>query len=104
MNAVYRALTDPTRRRILQLLREDDRSAGELAEHFAISKPSLSRHFAVLKEADLIYGRREGTSIVYTLNVSVLEDALLGLMDMFALRQDSQVSTPAEGLNDAEPT
>jgi ArsR family transcriptional regulator, arsenate/arsenite/antimonite-responsive transcriptional repressor len=85
MRDVYQALSDPTRRAILRLLRQRDRSAGEIAEHFPVAKPTLSKHFAVLKEADLIQGRREGTSIIYTLNVSVLEHALCALMDTFKL-------------------
>ena len=86
MNTVYRALSDPTRRDILRLLRERDMSAGELAEHFPVTKPTLSKHFAVLKDADLIQGRRNGTTIVYTLNVSVLEQALCALFDTFRIR------------------
>lgn len=83
MNRVYRALSDPTRRRILQLLRECDMTAGEISEHFPIAKPTLSRHFAVLREADLIQGDKVGTTITYRLNVSVLEEAMLALMDAF---------------------
>lgn len=104
MNAVYRALTDPTRRKILQLLRERDHSAGELAEHFSISKPSLSRHFAVLKEADLIQGIRDGTTIIYTLNVSVLEEALLSLMDAFAIDPESSPKSQKSRPQLEEPT
>jgi len=96
MNSVYRALADPTRRRILELLREGDRTAGELADHFPLSKPTLSKHFSVLKEADLIEGRREGTSIIYTLNVSLLEEALWGLMNSFRL--DAPADEPASGV------
>lgn len=96
MNSVYRALADPTRRRILELLREGDRTAGELADHFPLSKPTLSKHFSVLKEADLIEGRREGTSIIYTLNVSLLEEALWGLMNSFRL--DEPADEPASGV------
>ncbi len=104
MNAVYRALTDPTRRKILQLLRERDHSAGELAEHFSISKPSLSRHFAVLKEADLIQGNRDGTTIIYTLNASVLEEALLSLMDAFAIDPESSPKSRKSNPHLEEPT
>ncbi|MCC6142302.1 MAG: winged helix-turn-helix transcriptional regulator [Candidatus Hydrogenedentes bacterium] len=81
MNAVYKALADPTRRKILELLRDKDRSAGELAEHFALAKPTLSKHFAVLREADLIQGDKAGTTITYRLNVTVLEEALMALMN-----------------------
>lgn len=83
MNSVYRALSDPTRRSIVRLLREKDMTAGELAEHFPLSKPSLSKHFTVLKEAGLIQGTRSGTKITYTLNVSVLEDAICSLLETF---------------------
>ena len=82
---VYKALADPTRRKILQLLRERDMNAGELAEHFDFAKPTLSRHFSVLQEADLIQGTREGSYIVYRLNVTVLEETMLAMMEMFGL-------------------
>jgi ArsR family transcriptional regulator len=87
VNRVYKALADPTRRRVLELLRERDMTAGELSDHFDIAKPTLSKHFTVLKEADLIYGRRNGTSITYSLNVSVLEEALMALVKGFQLRR-----------------
>ena len=86
MNTVYRALSDPTRRAILRLLRGRDMSAGELAEKFPQSKPAMSKHFSVLKDADLIQGRRNGTTIIYTLNVSVLEEAVCALMDTFSIQ------------------
>jgi ArsR family transcriptional regulator len=88
MSEVYKALADPTRRRILQLLREQAMSAGEIAAHFDLSKPTLSGHFAVLKAADLIQAERQGTTITYRLNVSVLEEALMALMDGFRLLGD----------------
>jgi DNA-binding transcriptional ArsR family regulator len=88
MNNVYRALADPTRRRILELLREKDITAGELAAHFDLAKPTLSRHFSVLKEADLIQGDKTGTTITYRLNVSVLEESLMALMN--ALKIDPE--------------
>ena len=83
MSAVYKALADPTRRRILQLLREREMSAGEIAEHFQLAKPTLSGHFAVLREAGLVSPEKTGTTIIYRLNVSVLEEALMALMDAF---------------------
>lgn len=82
---VYKALADPTRRRVLQLLRERDMSAGELTEHFNSAWPTLSRHFAILREAELIQGEKRGASIIYSLNVSVLEEALLSMMEMFQI-------------------
>lgn len=90
MNQVYKALADPTRRRILELLRERDLTAGEISEHFNLAKPTLSRHFAILKEANLIHGDRDGTTITYHLNVSLLEEALWALMNRFNLHLKEQ--------------
>jgi DNA-binding transcriptional ArsR family regulator len=78
MNLVFRALADPTRRRILELLRAQEMTAGQLAEHFELTKPTLSGHFAVLREADLIVAEKSAATITYRLNLSVLEDAWLG--------------------------
>ncbi|MFL5298183.1 MAG: autorepressor SdpR family transcription factor [Phenylobacterium sp.] len=86
MSEVYKALADPTRRRILQLLREREMSAGDIAAHFDLAKPTLSGHFAVLREAGLVTPQKSGTTITYHLNVSVLEEALLALMDAFSLQ------------------
>lgn len=83
MNEVFKALADPTRREILRLLRGGERTAGELAERFAMSKPSMSHHFAVLKDADLIRSRRDGKQIYYTLNTTVVQDALAWFRDLF---------------------
>jgi ArsR family transcriptional regulator, arsenate/arsenite/antimonite-responsive transcriptional repressor len=85
MSEVYKALADPTRRRILELLREREMSAGEIAEHFDLAKPTLSGHFAVLRAADLVQSEKHGTTITYRLNISVLEEALLALMNGFRL-------------------
>src|SRR5262245_58811135 len=78
MNRVFKALSDPTRRRVLQLLRERPMLAGKLADRFPVSKPTMSAHFAVLQEAGLIEAEKSGRTIVYRLKLSVLEDALLG--------------------------
>lgn len=83
MNEVFKALSDPTRRRIIQLLAHGERTAGELAASFDVTKPSMSHHFAVLKEADLITSRREGQQIYYSLNTTVLEDVLARIWDLF---------------------
>ncbi len=77
-----RALADPTRREILNLLKSGRMSAGEIAEHFPVSGASVSRHLSVLKEADLIWDQREGKYIFYELNVSVLEEIMLWLSDL----------------------
>jgi ArsR family transcriptional regulator, arsenate/arsenite/antimonite-responsive transcriptional repressor len=85
MNSIYKALADPTRRRILELLRDQDLTAGEIAQHFNLAKPTLSGHFAVLKEADLIHADKVGTTITYHLNLSVLEESLLTLINTFGI-------------------
>lgn len=72
----FKALADPTRRRILELLRDSDLTAGELAEHFDISKPSLSHHLATLKSAGLVSDERRGQNIVYSLNTTVMQDLI----------------------------
>lgn len=77
MQETLRALADPTRREILQLLRAGSKSAGEISEQFPITSAAISRHLSVLKDADLIRDRREGKFIIYTLNTSVLEDVLM---------------------------
>ena len=77
---VFAALSNPVRRDILALLRDGDRTAGEIAAHFKLTKPTLSGHFSVLKEAGLVLTERRGTQILYSLNLSLLEGALLGLM------------------------
>jgi DNA-binding transcriptional ArsR family regulator len=83
MATVFKALSDPTRRRILELLRGGPRSAGELADEFRVSKPTMSAHFAVLREAGLIASEKRGKSVVYELQLSVLEDAMLGFTRVF---------------------
>ena len=82
-NSVFKALAHPARRQLLALLRKGPRLAGDLAAEFDASWPTMSRHLAVLKEADLISAERQGTQILYRVNTSVLEDtasALLGLI------------------------
>lgn len=83
MSKVWKALADPTRRRVLELLRERPMTAGELSDQFAFSKPTMSAHFAVLKEADLVEAHKDGKQIIYELKLSVLEDALLGFAGLF---------------------
>lgn len=82
IQATMKALADPTRRAVLNLLKTREMSVGEIAEHFAMSLPAVSKHLAVLKEADLIRDRREGKYIFYELNASVLDEALLWLKEL----------------------
>ena len=72
----FKALADPTRRRILELLRSGDLTAGELAEHFDMTKPSISHHLNALKAAGLVDAERRGQSIVYSLNTTVMQDLM----------------------------
>ena len=85
MNNVFKALSDPTRRRVLQLLRRGPMTAGDLAEHFPVSKPTMSAHFAVLREAGLVASDKEGKTITYRLQMSVLEEALMGVAQVFGI-------------------
>ena len=85
MSQVFKALSDPTRRRVLQILQAGPMSAGEIARHFDVSKPTMSAHFAVLKEADLIHAEKAGKSVIYHLKLSVLEEALLGFAQTFGI-------------------
>jgi DNA-binding transcriptional ArsR family regulator len=85
MNRVFKALADPTRRRVLELLRQRPMTAGELSDQFPVSKPTMSAHFAVLREADLIDATKQGVTITYRLKLSVLEDALLGFSQAFGI-------------------
>jgi DNA-binding transcriptional ArsR family regulator len=80
MSDLFQALAHPVRREILVMLRERAMSAGDIAAAFALSKPTLSGHFAVLKEAGLVTVERRGTTLIYRINLSVLEEAAAGLM------------------------
>ncbi len=82
MTEVLQALADPTRREILRLLRKRDRSAGEIADQFPLAKSTLSGHFNVLKRAGLVVTERQGTTILYSLNLSALEQAVAGLYEI----------------------
>ena len=77
----FKALADPTRRRILELLRDGDKTAGELAEHFDMSKPSVSHHLATLRAAGLVTDERRGQNVVYRLNTTVMQDIIGWFMD-----------------------
>lgn len=81
-NSAFKAIADPARREILRLLRQGEMRAGDLSAHFDMSKPTMSHHFAVLTEADLITRRREGQTIWYGLNTTVLQDVLAWMLDL----------------------
>ena len=76
MNDIFRALNDPNRRRIIELLRDQPMNSGEIAENFDMKKPSISHHLDILKRADLIISERNGQFIKYSLNTTIIEDLL----------------------------
>ena len=82
MNVIFKALNDETRREILELLRKSDLNAGEIAEHFSISKPSISHHLDLLKQADLVSSEKKGQFVVYSLNTTIVDDILKWLITL----------------------
>jgi DNA-binding transcriptional ArsR family regulator len=93
VSAVFKALADPTRRSVLQLLRQGPKSAGELAEHFPVSKPTMSAHFAVLREAGLVDSEKRGKALIYRLKMSVLEEALMEFTHLLGLNLSQRART-----------
>jgi len=82
MNAIFKALNDETRREILELLRKRDMSAGEIADAFQISKPSISHHLGLLKRADLVTSEKKGQFILYSLNTTIVDDILKWIINL----------------------
>jgi len=98
VTAVFKALADPTRRQVLQLLRQGPKSAGELADQFPVSKPTMSAHFAVLREAGLVDSEKQGKNLMYRLKMSVLEEALMefsGLLGLDLSQRAEKTPRPA---------
>jgi len=95
-NKVFKALADPTRRRVLELLKEGPLKAGQLSDQFPVSKPTMSAHFSVLQEAGLVEAEKNGRTVLYRLKMSVLEDALLGFADAFGI-DPQRARRPARG-------
>lgn len=90
LQQTLKALADPIRREILNMLKRGRMSAGEIAEHFSVTAPSISRHLSVLKEADLIRDTREGKYIFYEMNASVLEETILWIADLKGNHDDDK--------------
>lgn len=97
MDAVFRALSDPTRREILRILRDGDLSAGALSESFPIARSTMSGHLSVLKDAGLVVTERQGTTIIYSLNVAVYEELLSSIMSLFGVGKPSNVRQMEDG-------
>jgi ArsR family transcriptional regulator len=88
VDAVFRALSDPKRREILRLLRSGDMSAGTIADRFPVARSTLSGHLNVLKEAGLVVTERQGTTIMYSLNLAMYEELLSTIMDLLGVGAD----------------
>jgi DNA-binding transcriptional ArsR family regulator len=82
MNLLFKALGDPTRRQIIELLRKKDMTAGEIADYFSISKPSISHHLDLLKQANVVLSIKEGQFITYSLNTTVFDDMVKWMLDL----------------------
>jgi len=82
MNDSFKALSDPTRRQIISLLRKRDMTAGEIADHFSMTKPSISHHLSSLKNAGLVLDERKGQTIVYSLNTTVIQEVMGWFLDL----------------------
>ena len=93
MKNFFRAMGDPTRRQILDLLKEKDLTAGEIADFFRISKPSISYHLDLLKNADLVFADKRGQYVYYSLNTSVLDEVISWLME---LNESQRKTTPKQ--------
>ncbi|WP_174819973.1 autorepressor SdpR family transcription factor [Paenibacillus koleovorans] len=90
MNDTFKALSDPTRRRILDLLKERDMSAGDIADHFQMSKPSISHHLNLLKQAELVLDERHGQHIMYSLNTTVFQELMKWVLQFNGEGKDRQ--------------
>lgn len=95
---MFKALADPTRRQVLQLLRQGPKSAGELSDEFPVSKPTMSAHFAVLREAGLVDSTKQGKTVMYRLKMSVLEEALMEFSGLLGLDLSRRAERPSAAL------
>lgn len=88
MGDVWKALADPTRRKILELLKKRDMNAGEIAAEFNMTKPSISNHLSILKQADLVDSEKQGQNVMYSIKTSVIEDMLSTLSNLTKRNED----------------
>jgi ArsR family transcriptional regulator, arsenate/arsenite/antimonite-responsive transcriptional repressor len=101
-NKAFKAIADPTRREILRLLRRGEMTAGDLAQRFDMTKPTMSHHFSVLKDADLLTSRRDGQQIWYGLNTTVVQDLMAWAMDLIRSEGHSKDEKIAAGTSPEE--
>ncbi|WP_278305714.1 autorepressor SdpR family transcription factor [Caloramator quimbayensis] len=90
LNLPFKALSDPTRRKIIMLLRKEDLTAGEIAEHFDMTKPSISHHLNLLKQAGLVNDERKGQNIYYSLNTTVFQELIGWFFDIINVKEDGK--------------
>lgn len=90
MNLPFKALSDPTRRKIIMLLKKEDLTAGEIAEHFDMTKPSISHHLNLLKQAGLVNDERKGQNIYYSLNTTVFQELIGWFFDVINVKEDGK--------------
>jgi ArsR family transcriptional regulator len=90
LNMVFKALSDETRREILRLLQKGDLAAGEISDHFNMTKPSISHHLNILKQANLVQDVRKGQNIYYSLNTTVFQDVISWFYDMMTGRKTDE--------------
>lgn len=90
MGDAFKALSDPTRRKILELLQDKPLNAGEIAEYFQITKPSISHHLAILKNSGLIIDERQGQNIVYSIDMTVFQDMMKWFLNFVDKGDDSK--------------
>lgn len=86
----FQALASPYRREIIKLLKWKNLSAGEIADHFDISQPSISRHLDILKQAEIVTAERKANQIIYSLNLAIMEEIFMQLSDLFQIKEDMQ--------------
>lgn len=91
MNDSFKALSDPTRRHILELLMEKDLTAGDIADQFDMSKPSISHHLSILKNAELVLWEKKGQQIIYSLNTTVLQDIMKWFFDVTKRGDENEI-------------
>jgi len=91
MNEAFKALSDPSRRKILHLLKKKDLSAGEIADHFNMTKPSISHHLNLLKQANLVESEKKGQQVFYSLNTTVFEDVVTWFMDFLTKDEEGEI-------------
>jgi DNA-binding transcriptional ArsR family regulator len=94
MNTLFKAFNDPTRREILELLKNGDMTAGDIADHFEMSKPSISHHLDLLKQADLVISVKQGQFVTYSLNMTVMDEILAWFIQFKTVVQKEEIILP----------